>query len=44
MLKTLLGEMNILITEGQNVSPTILLNHGYSFKFCSIKDAIADLY
>lgn len=44
LLKAVLGEMSILITEGQNVFPHQLVNHGYSYKFNSIEAAISDLY
>ncbi|PKG22024.1 TIGR01777 family oxidoreductase [Niallia nealsonii] len=43
-LKTLLGEMSILITEGQCVEPKVLTQNNFSYTFPSLQKAIADLY
>jgi uncharacterized protein len=39
-LQMLLGEMSMLILEGQKVSPTIALQTNYNFQFTSLKDAL----
>lgn len=44
VLKTILGEMSILMTEGQYVEPKILTQNNFPYTFPSIQKAIADLY
>lgn len=39
-LQMLLGEMSMLILEGQKVSPTVALQTNYNFQFTSLKDAL----
>jgi uncharacterized protein (TIGR01777 family) len=41
-LQILLGEMSMLILEGQKVLPTIALQTNYNFQFPSLKDALAN--
>lgn len=43
-IRLALGEMSILITEGQKVLPAKLLDHGYSFQFEQLQPALADIY
>lgn len=43
-LKALLGEMSILVLEGQNVVPERLISNGYSFLFNHLHEALADIY
>ncbi|GKU85242.1 TIGR01777 family oxidoreductase [Niallia sp. NCCP-28] len=43
-LKTLLGEMSILITEGQYVESKVLTQNNFPYTFPSLQKAIADLY
>lgn len=44
LLQLALGEMSILILEGQNVLPIKLELHGYSFSFSSLQEALQDLF
>jgi len=44
LLKIALGEMSLLITEGQYVTPTVLLENGYIFQYTDMKEAIRSLY
>jgi len=44
LLKIVLGEMSILITKGQHVRPTVLLENGYTFKHTEIGEVIKNLY
>ncbi|MFD9628069.1 TIGR01777 family oxidoreductase [Peribacillus muralis] len=40
ILKTVMGEMSILVVEGQNVLPTKLKRAGFTFTFPTINDAL----
>jgi uncharacterized protein len=44
MLKMLLGEMSILVLEGQQVRPEKLLSAGYVFRFQNLKEALKDIF
>lgn len=44
LLKMVLGDMSILIAEGQNVSSEKLQKHHFTFEFNTIKKALDDLY
>lgn len=44
MLKALLGEMSLLVLEGQHVLPTKLQEAGYHFQYKEIASALADIY
>lgn len=41
LLKLVLGEMSILVAEGQHVLPTVLTSQGYPFAFETIESAIS---
>ncbi|MEH6941903.1 TIGR01777 family oxidoreductase [Bacillus sp. JJ722] len=43
LLNLALGEMSILVLEGQKVLPNKLNQHGYSFCFSSLQEALQDL-
>ncbi|WP_313801586.1 TIGR01777 family oxidoreductase [Cytobacillus sp.] len=43
-LKIALGEMSILVSEGQKVLPQKLLANGYSFLYEDLKHALEDIY
>ena len=43
MLKLLMGESAILITEGQDVVPSQLINYGYQFIFPELSSALDDI-
>ena len=43
VLKTILGEMSILVVEGQRVLPTQLLNQQFSFSFPKLKQALINI-
>jgi uncharacterized protein len=40
-LQLLLGEMSMLILEGQKIEPTVALQTNYNFEFPTLKDALA---
>lgn len=42
-LKKLLGEMSILVLEGQNVLPTKLKDEGFTFSFPILKEALQNI-
>ena len=42
-LKKLLGEMSILVLEGQNVLPTKLKEEGFTFSFPTLKEALQNI-
>jgi len=44
LLRTILGEMSILILAGQKVVPDKLLSTGFTFKFPDINSALVDIY
>lgn len=43
MLKLLFGEMSALLLDGQKVLPHVLLEHGFTFKFITLDEALTDL-
>lgn len=43
-LRLLLGEMSMLVLEGQNVLPNQLMEHGYLFQFSNLTDALSDIF
>ncbi|ALQ66280.1 TIGR01777 family oxidoreductase [Bacillus thuringiensis] len=43
MLHTLLGEMSILVLEGQHVLPSKAIEHGYQYRFPSIDHALQNI-
>jgi uncharacterized protein len=43
-LKILLGEMSMLMLEGQRVLPRMLLDHGYIFHYPTIDSALNDIF
>lgn len=43
-LKMLLGEMSLLVLEGQRVLPEALLHHGFSFQYPHLSPALKDIY
>lgn len=43
-LKLLLGEMSILVLEGQKVLPEKLVENGFTFLFPELKNALTDIY
>ena len=43
VLKTILGEMSILVVKGQRVLPTQLLNQQFSFSFPELKQALINI-
>ena len=44
VMRLMVGEMaDELLLTGQRVMPTKLLSTGYDFRFCKLKDAVADL-
>jgi len=44
LLRVVLGEMNVLITEGRFVTPKRLLKTGFTFKFPNLDDALRDIF
>ena len=44
LLKLVLGEMSVLITEGRYSQPRRLLEQGFQFKFPNIEKALEDIY
>lgn len=44
MLKLLLGEMSILVLEGQRVLPEKLLSSSYVFRFPHLQEALKDIF
>ncbi|TMU83604.1 TIGR01777 family protein [Bacillus sp. BHET2] len=43
-LKVAMGEMSALVLEGQKVLPSVLLEHGFNFKYPDLKSALIDIY
>lgn len=43
MLKTMLGDMSILVLEGQQVLPNTLLNHQFSFTYPNLQQALINI-
>ncbi|MCA9723996.1 MAG: TIGR01777 family oxidoreductase, partial [Kurthia sp.] len=43
LLKAALGEKSKMVLEGQNVKPTVLLEHGYTFHYPKLYDALSNL-
>lgn len=44
LLKTVFGEMSMLLTEGQHVLPKKALTNGYQFAYPKLEEALNDLY
>lgn len=44
MLRTLLGEMHVLVTAGRHSQPRRLQEAGFRFRFPTIQSALADIY
>lgn len=44
LLKTILGEMSLLVLEGQKVIPKKLLDNGFSFQYNNVEDALRDIF
>ena len=44
MLKTILGDMSILVLEGQRVLPTTLLNQQFSFTYPTLQHALVHIF
>jgi uncharacterized protein len=44
LLKLVLGEMNVLVTEGRYSQPRRLLEEGFKFDFPTIEDALENFY
>ncbi|RXJ00391.1 TIGR01777 family protein [Anaerobacillus alkaliphilus] len=42
-LKLLLGEMSMLVLEGQNVFPKKAIDHGFQFSYSNLKEALENL-
>jgi uncharacterized protein (TIGR01777 family) len=43
-LKLLFGELSVLLLEGQKVLPRAALEHGFTYRFTTIDEALGDLY
>lgn len=43
MLHALLGEMSILVLEGQHVLPSKAIEHGYQYTFPTIDHALQNI-
>lgn len=43
VMKLIFGELSVLLLEGQRVLPKKLLEHGYSFRYPQIEDAVQQL-
>jgi uncharacterized protein len=43
-LKILLGEMSMLMLEGQRVLPEKLINHGFTFQFPTLESALKNIF
>lgn len=43
-LKVAMGEMSVLVLEGQKVLPSVLSEQGFSFEYPELKSALIDLY
>ncbi|GAA0450579.1 TIGR01777 family oxidoreductase [Alkalibacillus silvisoli] len=44
LIKTVLGEMSLLLLEGQYVYPKVAIDSGYTFKHPDLDDALNNLY
>jgi len=44
LLRTLLGEMSVLVVEGRFALPKRLTESGYKFQFEAVREALADLF
>lgn len=44
VLKTMLGEMSMLILKGQRVLPEKALQHGFTFQFNTVQETLEDLF
>jgi uncharacterized protein (TIGR01777 family) len=44
LLKLVLGEMSVLVTEGRYARPRRLLEEGFEFEFPTIEKALEDIY
>ncbi|RFU62989.1 TIGR01777 family oxidoreductase [Peribacillus glennii] len=44
LLKTVLGEMSVLVLEGQKIVPEKLVSHGFTFAYPELKPALEDLF
>lgn len=44
ILKTILGEMSILVLEGQRVLPTSLLNQKFTFQYPNLQEALDHIF
>ena len=44
LLRLVLGEMSVLLTDGRYSQPKRLLEHGYNFQFPKLENALMDLF